>query len=86
MPLDQYVDDPVSLMPLCGDDKVTPPIWAEIQAVVDKYNGKTDIKFVERFEFYEKTKKCLCGSSDRRGKAVRLHNIEKGILREGEAV
>ena len=48
MPLDQYVDDPVSLMPLCGDDKDTPPIWAEIQEVVNKYNGKPDIKFVER--------------------------------------
>ena len=86
MPLDQYVDDPVSLMPLCGDDKVTPPIWAEIQAVVDKYNGKTDIKFVERFEFYEKTKNAYAVVATGEERQYGCIILKKGILREGEAV
>ena len=86
MPLDQYVDDPVSLMPLCGEDTQIPPIWAEIQQVVDKYNGRTEIKFVERFEFYERTKNAYAVVATGEERQYGCIILKKGILREGEAV
>ena len=47
LPLDAYVDAPVSLMEVVpGDTCGTPKIW-------DKYK---DIQMVERFAFYEKAK------------------------------
>ena len=55
-PLDTYVDSPVALMATTKNDP-TPEIWATYEEIVDKHNGKTEISQVERFEFYERTKK-----------------------------
>ena len=56
IPLDSYVDSPVILMHTTKDDP-TPVIWAEYQEIVDKNNGKTEMAQIERFEFYDRTKK-----------------------------
>jgi L-fucose mutarotase len=58
-PLDQYVTEPVALMDLVDDDKkkgLDVPIWNEYKQIVGK-----DVQFqmVERFEFYERAKKCF---------------------------
>ncbi len=55
-PLDTYVDSPVSLMATTKGDP-TPEIWATYEELVNKHNGETNISQVERFEFYERTKK-----------------------------
>lgn len=56
MPLDTYVDSPVMLMQTTNGDP-TPEIWAEYQKIVDKNNGETKMSEIERFAFYERTKK-----------------------------
>ncbi len=54
-PLDTYVESPVMLMQT-GENDPTPPIWAEYQAICDKYNGATKMSEIERFAFYDRAK------------------------------
>ena len=56
LPLDTYVEKPVSFMQVMPGDPVETPIWAEYEAIIQKHNaGKTDlVGQVERFAFYEK--------------------------------
>ncbi len=55
-PLDTYVDSPVALMATTKDDP-TPEIWAVYKDIVSKHNGETEISQIERFDFYDRTKK-----------------------------
>jgi L-fucose mutarotase len=59
-PLDQYVDNPVSLMEVVPGDPVKTPIWDEYRKVIrasDERDTFKDFEFVERFAFYERAKK-----------------------------
>lgn len=58
MPLDEYVDFPVSLMQVMPGDDVKTPIWDEYKEIVRKYESRGDKVFteVERFRFYEEAK------------------------------
>lgn len=55
MPLDTYVDAPVSLMDN-GDPDNRPEIWAAYKEIVEKNEGDKNIGLVERFDFYDKAK------------------------------
>jgi L-fucose mutarotase len=59
MPLDTYVDAPVSLMAVTPGDNIKPVIWDEYRSLVHAANPKAKIEFVERFAFYEKAKKAF---------------------------
>jgi len=57
-PLDQYVDQPVSLMAVVAGDTYQPVIWDEYRTIVKKHESNfTDFEYVERFSFYERAKK-----------------------------
>lgn len=58
-PLDTYVDHPVNLMEVMPGDNVETPIWKEYEKIVAKHDdrGSSAIGQIERFEFYEKTRK-----------------------------
>lgn len=55
MPLDTYVDAPVSLMDN-GDPDNRPEIWAAYKEIVEKNEGDKNIGLIERFDFYDKAK------------------------------
>lgn len=57
-PLDPYVDAPVTLMQVVPGDTVETPIWEVYKDIVKKHEPVTN-KFenMERFAFYERTKK-----------------------------
>ncbi len=55
MPLDTYVDAPVSLMDN-GDPDNRPEIWAKYKEIVEKNEGDKNIGLIERFDFYDKAK------------------------------
>lgn len=58
-PLDQYVAKPVALMDRVDDDKkkgLDVPIWNEYKEIV---GDDVEFEMVERFEFYERAKKCF---------------------------
>jgi L-fucose mutarotase len=58
MPLDPYVEEPVTLMAVLPGDPYVPEIWSEYQKICDIYEKKS-IKMlpINKFEFYEKAKK-----------------------------
>ncbi len=57
MPLDSFVDKPASRMEIVGKPDEVPPVQAEVQAVIDRQEGKPwPMGSVERFAFYEKAK------------------------------
>ncbi len=58
-PLDTYVDHPVNLMEVMPGDNVETPIWKEYEKIVAKHDdrGASAIGQIERFAFYEKTRK-----------------------------
>ncbi|MCR5304102.1 MAG: fucose isomerase [Lachnospiraceae bacterium] len=58
-PLDTYVDHPVNLMEVMPGDNVETPIWNEYEKIVAKHDkrGKDAIGQIERFAFYDATKK-----------------------------
>lgn len=57
MPLDTYVECPVALMELSGNDTETPPIWETYSKIIGKYQPGTKIENIERFDYYERAKK-----------------------------
>ncbi len=58
-PLDTYVDNPVLLMEKVPGDTVETPIWDEYKQIIRQYEerGEKAIGTVERFAFYEESKK-----------------------------
>jgi L-fucose mutarotase len=53
-PLDPFVDKPVAMMAPTDEEPVE---WAEFRKIVTSHDKSvTDFEFVERFEFYERTK------------------------------
>lgn len=58
MPLDTYVDAPVILMEVMKGDTVDPVIWKDYRKIVDGREGsQIKIQPIDRFEFYERSKK-----------------------------
>ncbi|BCJ95373.1 fucose isomerase [Anaerocolumna cellulosilytica] len=57
-PLDEYIDEPVSLMEVVPGDPVETPIWDTYEKIVLKYDkrGKEAIGHIERFSFYDQAK------------------------------
>lgn len=62
MPLDTYVEKPVSLMEKMSGDTVETPIWDVFAEIVLKKGGmdKSYIQNIERFAFYEAAKTAYC--------------------------
>ena len=59
LPLDTYVEKPVSLMEVMAGDPVETPIWDEYKAIISRYDSRGDkaVGNIERFAFYEEAKK-----------------------------
>ncbi len=56
-PLDQYVDQPMSLMAVVPGDDVKPTIWDEYKQIANDSNGRVvNVEMMDRFEFYERAK------------------------------
>ena len=58
MPLDMYVDLPVSLMQVVPGDNAEISIWDTYKEIVGKYDmrGENVFSEIERFKFYEEAK------------------------------
>ena len=57
-PLDGFVDHPAARMGITGDEQKVLPIHKEVQAVVDKAEGKSlPLGIESRFDFYERANK-----------------------------
>jgi L-fucose mutarotase len=81
-PLDQYVEQPVSLMAVVPGDNYQPTIWEEYRNIVHQSEAQfTDFEYVERFAFYERARKAyaVVASSE---KALYANIIlKKGVVK-----
>ncbi len=61
-PLDTYVEKPVQLMEVMPNDPVETPIWDTYKEIISKYDerGADAVGTIERFAFYEESKKVYC--------------------------
>ena len=86
MPLDDFVEKPVTLMEVAKTDPnpQEPVIWQTIRDIVAKHDerGNDAIGFVERFDFYDLTKKAyaIISTSEKATYACVL--MQKGVVRK----
>ena len=59
IPLDQYVEKPVALMERCKGDNADVSIWKKYETILEQSGegNKESIRMLERFAFYEESKK-----------------------------
>ncbi len=61
MPLDTFVPAPVWRMEVVGDPDGVVPIFAAVQAVLDRAEGRAvEMARLERFAFYEAARRAFC--------------------------
>ena len=61
MPLDTFVEAPVTRMEVVGDPSAQAPVFARMQAVIDAAEGRpVQMQALERFAFYEAAKSAFC--------------------------
>lgn len=57
MPLDQYVEHPVTVMKIPEDAGIKDPITNEYERIAKKHDGREGLlEYVERFDFYDRVK------------------------------
>lgn len=80
-PLDTYVDAPVTLMQVVPGDNVDPVIWKDYEKVIRKHEGDKKIENIDRFEFYDRAKKCYAVVAT--GESALYANIilKKGVVK-----
>lgn len=84
LPLDTYVEKPVSLMALMPGDvgKVETPIWNTYNEIISKYDsrGKEAVGNIERFAFYEEAKKAYCIVATGESAIYANAMLQKGVV------
>ena len=61
VPLDSFVDHPALRMEIVGRPKEVPPVQAEVQAEIDRAEGRSwPMGSIERFAFYDLARKAYC--------------------------
>jgi L-fucose mutarotase len=81
MPLDSFVPHPALRMEIVGKPDEVPPVQQEVQAAIDKAEGKSlPMGSIERFAFYEAAKKsyAVIQTGERRFYGCFL--FKKGVL------
>ena len=79
MPLDTFVDHPALRMEIVGKPNDIPPVQAEVQAEIDRAEGKSwPMGSIERFAFYELAKKAYCVIANRRAPLLWLLRLQEG--------
>lgn len=69
LPLDSFVDDAAARMEIVGKPSEIPPVQQEVQAEIDRAEGKSwPMVSIERMAFYEHAKRayCVVASGERR--------------------
>ncbi len=86
MPLDQYVETPAYFMAVNPGDTYVPTIWEDFKQTVEELNGPTNITYIDRFDFYERTKNAFAVVSTGEERLYGCAILQKGVLKPGEAI
>lgn len=83
MPLDTYVESPVTLMAVMKDDPYKPVIWEEYKEIIKKHEperDETSLNSIDRFEFYKRGKQCHIGITTSEKALYANIILKKGVL------
>lgn len=86
-PLDTYVEKPVNLMEVMLGDSVKTPIWKTYEEIVCRHDerGAGIIGQIERFAFYEKTRKVYAIIATGETSLYANIMLQKGVVAEIES-
>ena len=84
MPLDGYVETPVSLMEVMEGDPVKTPIWDKYKEIVAKYDERGDkaVGTIERFKFYEEASKAYAIVTTGESAVYANVMLQKGVVKD----
>ena len=84
MPLDTYVNAPVSLMQVMTGDDVKTPIWDKYKDIVGKYDTRGEKAFseIECFKFYEEAKTAYAIVATSESAIYANIMLQKGVVTE----
>ncbi len=86
MPLDSFVEHPALRMEIVGKPKEIPPVQAEVQAEIDKAEGKSwPMGSIERFAFYDLARKAYCVIVTGERRFYGCFAFKKGVIRPDAA-
>ena len=81
MPLDSFVPHPALRMEIVGKPGEVPPVQLEVQAAIDKAEGKpSPMGSIERFAFYEAAKKSYVVIQTGERRLYGCFIFKKGVL------
>jgi L-fucose mutarotase len=81
MPLDTFVDNAASHMEVVGKPKELLPVHIEVQAEIDRAEGKSwPLSSIERFAFYEAAKKSYCVVQAHERRFYGCFLLKKGVI------
>lgn len=81
MPVDNFVKDSAERMQVDGAPEELPPVQKEVQAEIDKAEGKsTPLKGVERQEFYKRAKSAFCIIATGESRGWGCFILKKGVI------
>ena len=81
MPLDTFVDAPVTLMQVVpGTLSGDPPIWKEFEATVAKHQPGVQFGQMERFAFYDRARKAYACVATGERSLYACIILKKGVL------
>jgi L-fucose mutarotase len=81
LPLDTFVDEPVTLMQVVpGTLSGDPPIWKEFQTIVEAHQPGTKIGQIERFQFYDRARKAYATVATGERSLYACVILKKGVL------
>lgn len=82
-PLDSYSEFQVGLMKVTEGDPCKPVIWEEYKKIIGKYEPVNNkIEMIERFDFYERSKKAYAVVSSSETALYANIIIKKGVVVE----
>ena len=80
-PLDSFVDDAAARMEIVGAPDEVPPVQAEVQAEIDKAEGKAwPMISVERYAFYERSKQAYAVIQTHERRFYGCFAFRKGVV------
>jgi L-fucose mutarotase len=86
MPLDSFVEKPASRMEIVGEPTKILPVAAEVQAEIDRAEGKSwPMGSVERFAFYEAAKNAYAVIQTGERRFYGCFIFKKGVIPPDEA-
>jgi L-fucose mutarotase len=81
MPLDSFVAEPALRMEIVGKPDEIPPVQAEVQAEIDKAEGKRlTMGSIERFAFYDLARKSYCVIQTGERRFYGCFVLKKGVI------